>query len=263
MVLAMLLVLSAGAIEVQAAQVTIYWMWRKQNQVGTFAAGAGESFVAVTATIMNQGYSDFATNPHFFWLDTDYGTHGVSDATYQLSDRFPESILPSGAQVTGTLAFRVLQSEGSFNLRYSRESKTYDIRYNQQRRCIIATAAYGSDLEPEVQGLRDFRDGILLSTFAGSRFMAVFDAFYYSFSPQVAKIVGSNPLVASVIRVILVPLIGILRILAVIPGTEVAVVSFGVGAAALIGVIYLSVPMMLLSRFVRYKLGPFQSKEFP
>jgi hypothetical protein len=36
--------------------------------------------------------------------------------------------------------------------------------------------------------------------------MAVFDRFYYSFSPQVAEIVGSNPLLAALTRIVITPL---------------------------------------------------------
>lgn len=55
-----------------------------------------------------------------------------------------------------------------------------------QSRCFIATAAYGSELEPPVQFLRDFRDDIVLQ----SRFQKPFEKIlnvYYSFSPAIAK----------------------------------------------------------------------------
>jgi hypothetical protein len=59
--------------------------------------------------------------------------------------------------------------------------------------CIIATTTYGSELTPEVQLLRGFRDKIVLSTFAGSQFMKLFYAWYYSFSPDVAVFIASHP----------------------------------------------------------------------
>jgi hypothetical protein len=53
-------------------------------------------------------------------------------------------------------------------------------------RCFIATAAYGSELEPPVQFLREFRDDVVLR----SRFQKPFEKIlniYYSFSPPIAE----------------------------------------------------------------------------
>jgi len=46
------------------------------------------------------------------------------------------------------------------------------------RACVIASVAYGSELAPEVQFLREFRDQAVMSTFAGSQFVKIFNAFY-------------------------------------------------------------------------------------
>jgi len=53
-------------------------------------------------------------------------------------------------------------------------------------RCFIATAAYGSELAPPVQFLREFREDIVLR----SRFKKGFESIleiYYKFSPAIAK----------------------------------------------------------------------------
>src|SRR5919206_3966970 len=39
--------------------------------------------------------------------------------------------------------------------------------------CLIATAAFGSEIAPEVQFLRNFRENYILHTYAGSNFMKV------------------------------------------------------------------------------------------
>ncbi|MDC0193874.1 copper-binding protein, partial [Candidatus Nitrosopelagicus sp.] len=52
--------------------------------------------------------------------------------------------------------------------------------------CLIATAAYGSEMAPQVQFLREIRDNTVLQTQSGTSFMTVFNQFYYSFSPTVA-----------------------------------------------------------------------------
>jgi len=49
--------------------------------------------------------------------------------------------------------------------------------------CLIATAAYGSELAPQVQMLREIRDNQLMNTESGSAFMTSFNELYYTFSP--------------------------------------------------------------------------------
>nr|MDO8134680.1 CFI-box-CTERM domain-containing protein [Candidatus Njordarchaeum guaymaensis] len=66
--------------------------------------------------------------------------------------------------------------------------------------CLVATATYGSELSPEVQFLRGFRDRTVLSTFAGSEFMKAFNAWYYSFSPSVASFIADNPTVRAAMK---------------------------------------------------------------
>jgi len=116
------------------------------------------------------------------------------------------------------------------------------------RPCIVASAAYGSELAPEVQSLRLFRDGEVLSTFAGAQFMKVFNEFYYSFSPTVASIVASSPALAAAVRVLLYPLVYILqmssfvfRALGLSP--ELGMVAAGVFASALLGMFSIAVPV--------------------
>ena len=52
--------------------------------------------------------------------------------------------------------------------------------------CFIATAAYGSELAPPVEYLREFRDNVVLP----SKFGGIFDKIletYYKFSPPIAE----------------------------------------------------------------------------
>jgi len=129
--------------------------------------------------------------------------------------------------------------------------------------CIIATATYGSELSPEVQFLRGFRDGMVMSTFAGSEFMKVFNAWYYSFSPYIAQFIASNTFAGAVMKVLLYPLIGILHLSAMTYNTfsfshEMAVVMTGLVASALIGLVYFSplaiLALALLRRYRRITL---------
>ena len=47
--------------------------------------------------------------------------------------------------------------------------------------CLIATAAYGSEMAPQVQFLREIRDNQLMNTESGMSFMTGFNQVYYSF----------------------------------------------------------------------------------
>ncbi|MEM2094897.1 MAG: Ig-like domain-containing protein, partial [Candidatus Bathyarchaeia archaeon] len=124
--------------------------------------------------------------------------------------------------------------------------------------CLIATATYGSELSPQVQFLRIFRDRYVLQTFAGSSFMAVFNAVYYSFSPHIAALIYKSELLGWVMRILLYPLIAILlasytvfELLSVSP--ELAVVTAGITASFLIGVVYLTPVTLLLFRLRRFR----------
>ena len=44
--------------------------------------------------------------------------------------------------------------------------------------CLIATAAYGSEMAPQVQFLREIRDNSVLQTQSGTSFMTAFNSFY-------------------------------------------------------------------------------------
>lgn len=126
--------------------------------------------------------------------------------------------------------------------------------------CIIATTTYGSELSPEVQFLRNFRDNMVLPTFAGSSFMAAFNSFYYSFSPNIASIIADHEPIRSVMKVVLYPLIGILHISAAVFtvfsfNPEFSVVTSGLVASVLIALIYIT-PWILLICLLRRFIPP-------
>jgi peptide/nickel transport system substrate-binding protein len=119
--------------------------------------------------------------------------------------------------------------------------------------CLIATAAFGSELTPQVQFLRNFRDNHILSTTAGSSFMNVFNSWYYSFSPYVADYERDQPWLQQTVKVAIYPLLGILhtseKAYSAIPG-EYGALSAGMVASAMIGALYFS-PIALSIKQVR------------
>lgn len=129
--------------------------------------------------------------------------------------------------------------------------------------CLIATAAFGSELAPQVQTLRNFRDGIALNTHAGSSFMTVFNGWYYSFSPQVADFERGQPWLRETVRVSIYPLLGILdlstQVYSILAfNDEAAIVGAGLTASALIGLLYfapLSAVLALQGRRRQWNIG--------
>jgi len=113
------------------------------------------------------------------------------------------------------------------------------------RPCIIASAAYGSELAEPVRFLREFRDQKVRTTFAGAEFMKAFDALYYSFSPVVAEAMAADPTTGSLVRTSISPLIKSLslasRMFRLLPmNSELATLLTGIVASGLIGVIYVT-----------------------
>lgn len=69
--------------------------------------------------------------------------------------------------------------------------------------CFIATAAYGSPLEPHVVVLRQFRDQYLKRTALGRAFIR----FYYRYSPPVAAAIARREPLRGLVRALLTPVV--------------------------------------------------------
>jgi len=115
----------------------------------------------------------------------------------------------------------------------------------------VASAAYGSELAAPVQLIRDFRDREVASTFAGNQFLRAFNAFYYSFSPTVARCLEDTPVLRECVKMAIYPLIGALRIfpwayslLSFSP--DVALIVSGLVASFLVGLMYFG-PLVMIT----------------
>jgi hypothetical protein len=115
--------------------------------------------------------------------------------------------------------------------------------------CLIATAAFGSELAPQVQLLREIRDNVLFSTGSGTRFMDAFDAIYYTFSPTVADWERENPAFKETIKMAITPMLSTLSILNHVEiDSEQEMLGYGIGIILLnIGIYFIAPACFILS----------------
>ena len=111
--------------------------------------------------------------------------------------------------------------------------------------CLIATAAYGSELSPQVQLLREIRDNQLLNTAAGTSFMNTFNDVYYSFSPTIADMERESPLFKEAVKLGLTPMLSSLSIMQNAE-SESEVISLGLSVIALNIGMYLGIPAIVI-----------------
>jgi len=115
--------------------------------------------------------------------------------------------------------------------------------------CLIATAAFGSELAPQVQLLREIRDSVVLQTKSGSIFMTGFNQFYYSFSPAVADYERENTTFKEAVKLTLTPLLTSLTLLQYADiDSESEMLGYGIGVILLNIGMYFVVPAVLVTK---------------
>ncbi len=109
--------------------------------------------------------------------------------------------------------------------------------------CLIATAAYGTELAPQVQQLREIRESTLLATNSGATFLSAFNDAYYSFSPTVADWERQNPAFKALVRMTITPMISTLSILNYVDiDSESEMMGYGIGIILLNIGMYFAAP---------------------
>jgi M6 family metalloprotease-like protein len=114
--------------------------------------------------------------------------------------------------------------------------------------CFIATAAYGSVMEPEVQLLRDYRDRYLKTRAWGRLLLRL----YYKISPAPAAFIADRPALKGFVRAALHPIV------------EAAGSAQGKGGPipVLIGILILLLPPMMGMYFTVYFLRRRRARKF-
>ena len=119
---------------------------------------------------------------------------------------------------------------------------------NEGGGCLIATAAFGSEMSPQVQQLREIRDNIVMQTSSGKSFMTGFNQIYYSFSPQIADYERENPIFKEAVKVTLTPMLASFSLLAhVTIDTEQEMLGYGIGVILLNIGMYFVAPAILFT----------------
>ena len=119
--------------------------------------------------------------------------------------------------------------------------------------CLIATAAYGTELAPHVQHLRELRDSSLLQTSSGSSFMSAFNAAYYALSPAVADLERQSPAFRESVRLLITPMIlSVHAVMSAAPGgaggdgpaSEASILLYGAASLVLVAGMYVAAPAL-------------------
>ena len=92
--------------------------------------------------------------------------------------------------------------------------------------CFIATAAYGSPLEPHVKILVEFRNRYLLAHSMGRYFVKL----YYSCSPTVAQFILQHDTLKFLVRCFLLPIVIVINAV-IFYGTTISITGFGLSFA--------------------------------
>ena len=113
--------------------------------------------------------------------------------------------------------------------------------------CLIATAAFGSEMAPQVQFLREIRDNTVLQTQSGSTFMTGFNQFYYSFSPAIADYERENPAFKETVKIAITPMLTSLAILNYVDiDSEEEMLGYGIGIILLNIGMYFIAPAVII-----------------
>ena len=181
-----------------------------------------------------------------------------SDGNFELEFRIPQTATSGDYQVVVSAIIDNIPviSTATFEVVEKGEKVTPAEQAAEEKKggCLIATAAFGSEMAPQVQFLREIRDNTVLQTESGSAFMTGFNQFYYSFSPTVADYERENPAFKEVVKLTLTPLLTSLTLLQYADiDSESEMLGYGIGIILLNIGMYFVAPAVLIMK-VRKKI---------
>jgi len=204
--------------------------------------------------VINDNTISFDTNKEKQLLLIDIPREMIGDVSFNVyitepgiipddEDRLLKQLVQNVETITIVLRSNIAGSVLLTNL------DTNNISSSEGGGCLIATAAYGSEMAPQVQFLREIRDNTVLQTQSGVSFMSAFNQFYYSFSPAVADYERENPVFKEAVKVGLTPLLTSLTILNYVDiDTEQEMLGYGIGIIMLnIGMYFVAPAVVIIA----------------
>jgi len=151
-------------------------------------------------------------------------------------------------------SFKIKSLSAQTTIKETMQETTQETSSNEEGGgCLIATAAFGSEMAPQVQFLRELRDNTVLQTQSGTSFMTGFNQFYYSFSPAVADLERENPIFKEAVKLTLTPLLTSLTLLNYVDiDTESEMLGYGIGIIMLNIGMYFVAPVILVISVKRF-----------
>jgi len=157
-------------------------------------------------------------------------------------------------QFTGVL-FRISSNQPSPELIQEEEKQTQEEIQDTAKEgggCLIATAAFDSELSTQVQMLREVRDNKVSNTQVGAMFITGFNQFYYSFSPAIADMERQSPLFKEFVKITITPLLASLLLLNNVDiNSEIEMLGVGIGIISLNVGLYFVIPIVAVIKFKR------------
>ncbi|MEX2313488.1 MAG: CFI-box-CTERM domain-containing protein [Nitrosopumilaceae archaeon] len=118
--------------------------------------------------------------------------------------------------------------------------------------CLIATAAFGSELSTQVQMLREVRDTQIMNTQVGAMFLSGFNQFYYSFSPTIADLERQSPAFKEFVKITITPLLTTLSLLNYLDiNSEGEMIGWGIVILSLNAGFYFGIPLFVVIKLKR------------
>ena len=186
----------------------------------------------------------------------------VTSPTEQIKIKYKEATI-AGPDKFYKISYASIEEEFENNLQLFENSlKTFKILSKSKNEnqdngggCLIATAAFGSELAPQVQKLRETRDNILMNTESGKSFLSSFNKLYYSFSPTIADWERQNLIFKETVKIAITPLLTSLSILNYVDiDSEAEMIGYGVGVILLNVGIYFVGPAIIIYKLKRTEI---------
>ena len=188
------------------------------------APPSGLSASASSTSQINLSWTDNSGGETGFRIERKTGTGGTYSEIATPSAN-TTTYSDTGLSASTTYYYRVRAYNASGNSTYSSETSATTPSSEGGGGgggCFIATAAYGSYLDPHVKVLREFRDKHLLT----NPFGRVFVSFYYRTSPPIADYIREHETMRTATRWLLTPIVYGIKY----PGS-VILITMGFGAA--------------------------------